>query len=225
VKEIPMGKRAGLRVAIAVGAVLVASAARADIIVTYVSTSGPIGPTPEFVWTYNADVTLLQVVESGPFLFPAPPPELSPTGPGFPGTWFHDYFTIYDFVNFVPGSNTQPANWAFNSTVTGLGSTPSSEVGDIIDLPGIPNLTWYYVGSTDIVGPADLGLFTARSSFNVPAVGDYAADVTLTSAGNFASGNDGNVAVPAALQVPEPTSLLLMGSGFLALGLLRLKRS
>ena len=33
-----------------------------------------------------------------------------------------DYFTIYDFGNFLAGSNLQPVGWTFSSSL--LGTTP-----------------------------------------------------------------------------------------------------
>ena len=45
-----------------------------------------------FSWNYSANVTVDERVEPG------------------------DFFTIYDFGNFLAGSNMQPANWAFSSS-------------------------------------------------------------------------------------------------------------
>ena len=69
---------------------------RADVIPSLTSTS-PIGAN--FTWNYSTNVTVDQMVQPG------------------------DFFTIYDFGNFLAGSNVQPAGWSFSASLTGL--TPS----------------------------------------------------------------------------------------------------
>src|SRR5262245_49835864 len=71
-----------------------------------------------------------------------------------------DFFTIYDFRGFVPGTTVQPIGWSFTSIM--LGPNPPRIHPD--DDGGIPNLTWTYSGDP-IAGPQSLGLFTADSNF------------------------------------------------------------
>src|SRR5438093_12764141 len=78
----------------------------------------------DFRWTYSAILTADETLHT------------------------NNFFTIYDFDGFIPGSNLQPANWAFSSAL--LGQTPSKVLPD--DASGIPNLTWKYTGST-VLGP------------------------------------------------------------------------
>src|SRR5947208_2181987 len=68
-----------------------------------------------------------------------------------------DYFTIYEFAGFVPGSNSQPDGWTF---LSGAGKTPgdTTPVSD----PNIPNLSWVYNGP-DQTGQIGLGNFSAAS--------------------------------------------------------------
>jgi hypothetical protein len=99
--------------------------ARADVIPTLSSTS-PVGSI--FAWNYTANVTVDQSVQRG------------------------DFFTVYDFGNFVAGSNTQPAGWTFSSSL--VGRNPSLVTPK--DNSSILNLTWTYTGSTPIIGSAAL---------------------------------------------------------------------
>src|SRR3982750_1560047 len=90
---------------------------RADVIPTFTSAS-PIGSN--FTWNYTTNVTVDQMVQKG------------------------DFFTIYDFGNFLSGSNNQPTNWAFSSSLTG--TNPSLVIPT--DNASVLNLTWTYNGDT-----------------------------------------------------------------------------
>src|SRR5438270_12634966 len=96
-------------VALVLGAA--ALTARADIIPT-LSGINPNGSS--FAWNYASNVTVDQQVNPG------------------------DFFTIYDFGNFVSGSNSQPTNWTFSSALSGL--NPSLVIPQ--DNPTLMNLTW-----------------------------------------------------------------------------------
>jgi len=132
----------------------------------------------DFTWNYSANVTLNQRVEHD------------------------DFFTIYDFGNFVPGSNTQPVGWVFSSAL--LGRTPQFVLPH--DDPGILNLTWTYIGQTPIVGPAALGIFSVNTSTNQLRTSDFAAQATRNGDPNDGTkiSNVGDIAVP----VPEMSALL-----------------
>jgi hypothetical protein len=137
-----------------------------------------------------------------------------------------DFFTIYDFAGFVPGTNLQPADWSFsfsNTGVTPTGLLPLINIpGGITDNPGIPNLTWTYTGSGVIPGPADLGAFSAESVYGSDTVSPFAAEATEQS--GFTAGskvdNFGWVATPAPV-TPEPCTLALLGLGAAPLALRR----
>ena len=96
-----------------------------------------------------------------------------------------DFFTIYDFAGFVPGTTLQPADWSFswsNTGVTPTGLLPLINIpGGITDNPGIPNLTWTYTGSGTIAGPADLGAFSAESVYGDNTISPFAAEATEQS--------------------------------------------
>ena len=159
---------------IALGAMTLA--ANADIIPTLstVTASGS-----NFQWNYATNVTVDQKVVSG------------------------DFFTIYDFGGFIPGSNTQPAGWTFSSSLVGI--TPGQV--SPTDNPTIPNLTWTYSGPT-ITGSAALGTFSVLSTTNVLRTSDFAAQGTR-SGGPTADtkvNNVGTVSVP----VPEMSALAPM---------------
>jgi hypothetical protein len=169
-------------------------AAYADVIPTLSSITGGGG---DFTWNYSANVTVDQRVEGGPAI----------AG--------DDFFTIYDFGNFVPGSNAQPAGWFFSSAP--VGRTPGLVLPH--DDPNILNLTWTYFGRTPIVGPAALGIFSVITNTNQLSTSDFAAQATRNGGPNDGTkiSNVGDVSVP----VPEMSALLpilsVCSAGLLAL--------
>lgn len=140
-----------------------------------------------------------------------------------------DYFTIYDFDGFVPGSNVAngspySADWAFSSSNSGpvpAGLSPN-------DNPNIPNLTWAYTGPTiDIFASIGLGNFWALSTYS-----DTTESWFTASTGTSVGGNDSNITptvVPVPTgpppAVPEPATLLLVGIGLPLAAALRRRNS
>jgi hypothetical protein len=169
-------------------------AAYADVIPTLSSITGGGG---DFTWNYSANVIVDQRVVTG------------------------DFFTIYDFGNFAPGSNMQPAGWVFSSSL--LGQTPAfidaRDYARIHDNPNALNLTWTYNGPTAIIGPDFLGIFSVTNNTNQLITGQFAAQATRNGR-PFDGGktsNIGSVSVP----VPEMSALLpifsVCSAGLLAL--------
>jgi hypothetical protein len=162
--------------------------AYADVIPT-LSSIVPSGG--DFTWNYSANVTVDQRVEHD------------------------DFFTIYDFGNFVAGSNTQPTGWMFSSAL--VGRTPALVLPH--DDPAILNLTWTYIGKTPIIGPAALGIFSVNTNTDQVGTSDFAAQATRNGGPNDGTkiANVGNIAVP----VPEMSALLpifsVCSAGLLAL--------
>ena len=150
-------------------------ALRADVIPT-LSTVSPIGSN--FQWNYSTNVTIDQMVTHG------------------------DFFTIYDFGSFVPGSNMQPAGWTFSSSL--VGTNPSLVIPT--DNPAVLNLTWTYTGATPINGSASLGTFSVATNTNQLTTSDFAAEATRNSGPNAGTkvDNVGQVSIP----VPETSTLL-----------------
>ena len=81
---------------------------------------------------------------------------------------------LYDFGSLVPGSNLQPANWAFSSSL--LGTTPSTVLPQ--DDPNVFNITWTYTGTTPIQGQSLLGLFSVISATDQMRSDNFAAHAT-----------------------------------------------
>src|SRR6476646_7955718 len=85
-----------------------------------------------YTWTYNVQLAADQDAKTG-----SVPGASTAAGVGVFATTA-DYFTIYDFAGFIPGSNVQPTGWAFQSL--NVGSTPSDTIPT--DKAGVQNLTW-----------------------------------------------------------------------------------
>ena len=129
-----------------------------------------------------------------------------------------DYFTIYDFAGYIPGSAVAPnSDWVFQTL--NVGSTP----GDVLptDNAGIPNLTWYLANNVTYPGPQSLGTFSADSIYSLPTPVSYTGQGTRnfgTAAGTEIS-NVGTVGAPSG--VPEPGTYALLGTGLVAFGFIR----
>jgi len=129
-----------------------------------------------------------------------------------------DYFTIYDFNGFVPGSDMAPdANWSFTTAM--VGPTPPNVLP--FDDPAKPNLSWKYNGPTIAVGQTGLGNFMATSLYQDRTDSFFTAQTHRSSDGKVDRNiTTTDVPVPGGgVQVPEPATLLLAGLGLPLLGL------
>jgi hypothetical protein len=130
-----------------------------------------------------------------------------------------DFFTIYDFSGLVPNSGSMPPNWSFSSALIGV--TPSQT--NPPDDPTILNITFTYTGTTPIIGPAPLGMFSAVSTFGQLHPGYFAAEGTRNPGGSKVD-NVGVLPVP----VPEISTfnqiLEICGLGIVGFAASRLRK-
>ena len=135
-----------------------------------------------------------------------------------------NYFTIYDFGGFVPGSNAQPDGWTFTSDLKG----PIPPGVNPEDSAEIPNLHWVYTGPTTTVGQVGLGNFWALSDFDASTDSWFTARTNRASDGRIDTNiTETTVPVPTAGPppgVPEPGTLALAGLGLPLVGLGRWAR-
>ena len=125
------------------------------------------------------------------------------------------FFTLYDVQGFVGISGSLPTGWTY--TVQAAGLTPSTQ--SITD-GAAENITFHYTGTSQIVGTGvslgDFFILTKWAGINNSGVYSYQTN-GLSTSGLYAKydAGQGQADVPAT---PEPTTMLLFGSGLLALG-------
>lgn len=129
-----------------------------------------------------------------------------------------DFFTIYDFAGYIPGTASILSfvgPWSIS--VSNVGTTPPSVVP--FDDPNIPNLTFTYMG-TSTINPVQYFLVMARSTYGDEVEGAFAARSTVFGT-NTGNSNLTTTYVPNAPtpRVPEPTTFVLLGTGLLAVGI------
>jgi hypothetical protein len=135
-----------------------------------------------------------------------------------------DFFVVYDFLGYVPGSITAPGlgtQW----TATTANSGPTVPNVTIPDNPGVTNLVFGKIGTpTPAAGGFELAGFSARSSAGTPTVGVFGANGTDVEVPGGRLNARGNTQVP----IPEPGTMTLLGMGALGVlgyGGLRRKRT
>jgi hypothetical protein len=192
----------------------------ADVIVTF---TGVIAPDPPngFKYFYTADLsanTRLDNSNNGT--------DQEPGGVNDAA----QFFTIFDFAGYVPGTATAEAPntalWDVSVSNTGVCAYLQDCSGSV-DNPLVTNITFTWNGVGGVLnGPAPLGVFTANSIFDQTKEDFYQGQTTKIAPGTTQdddiTGNIGTTTVPVG-QIPEPASMGLMGLGLGSFALL-LKR-
>ena len=163
------------------------------------------------IWTYTYNVS----VGAGDFF--------STTNPGRNGGPTGTFFTFYDFVGYVGGSATAAIpGTTYTITTPATGVTPGAVV--VTDGAGVTNVVFTYntVATTTFPLGGVIGTVSLQSTFG-PATN------AINWAGQDQQGTGGvddsvgTVTGPQA--VPEPASLVLLGTGLLALRVFKRKKA
>src|SRR5262245_40498362 len=198
-------------------ALIAASANSANAALLPVSVSITPEQSGSFRWTYNVSLPSGAIVQSG------------------------NYFTVYDFAGYVPGSgevfSAQPdgAGAFWHVSVANLGPTP--ERLDPQDDPNLANITFTYTGGPTITrqqldsSNGFLGNFALTSTFGDAAPGFFTGTNKIEGGGNATDSNIADTSVPTGQDdlpdpglTPEPTTLALAGLGLPLIGLARILR-
>jgi len=186
--------------------------------------SGPTADGSNFDFNYAADLSGDERVD------PAATNGITCSGPGGtlvqcnpPGT----FFTLYDIPGFVSASVS--SGWMVS--VQNVGITPSNINGASIDNPSIVNVTFTYTGPIVHANGSTVifsGFQIVSADGGINSNGDFSSQSTIDT-GNSAGDTDqnsGSVTIPGGgtQPVPEPVSLILLGSGLLGVGTVARKK-
>jgi hypothetical protein len=189
-----------------------AGQARADFVLSLVG-GAPTGSGP---FTYTYDVSL------------QPNSALVPGGGGVNSV---DFFTIYDFNGYVPGSAALGSLTGFTIIAQNVGINPATQTPPV-DNPGIANITFTYaLGTTTAYNPATsgfLGTVTLQSTLPLGARTVFYSGASQDSAASSVIANNTNQVLGPLASAPEPASVAMLGTGLVAvlgLGLRRRKKA
>lgn len=189
-----------MRKAVLLLAFVACSVAKADIIPTLEAVT-PEGPN-NFRWTYTIELTANSRLEGD-----------------------NQFFVIYDFNGYIADSIFAPAGWTGSTQNAG----PIADRTNPDDDVNVTNLVFTWDNLATVTGPQTFGPFGANSRFDQQKLAFFTGNTTKNTTGNDNGtplGNVGQVQTPTGNEdvIPEPSTMVLLGSALLGLGIMRGRR-
>lgn len=186
---------------------ILASLAFAGFASAGITTSIVGSPTVDgsfYLWNYQISVDSLEQVVDATSL---PCTTASSCG---------SFFTIYDFVGYVPGTVTAPTGWTPQVALTGLTNSTQNPT----DSGSIVNITFVYTGTpSPDPGPINnVTGFGAESTYNFINAGGTFTYQAEKLDGTVDAGI-GSVDVPGVV-APEPGTAFMLGGALIGLAML-----
>ena len=119
------------------------------------------------------------------------------------------FLTLYDFQGFSGNLSdvTAPTDWL--ASVNLLGRTPAGVTTQLGDSAALFNVTFKYVGTATLVGPAHVIGFGIKSTYDQSTLSSFTSNVIKQAPGTLSHrtiiSNEGLIEAPSAI-VPLPAS-------------------
>ena len=101
-----------------------------------------------------------------------------------------DFFTIFNFLGLIAGSEKQPSGWEFSSSTKGITPFRGGQTAvNRLDVSTAPNITWSRI-KDPVNSDSEISGFSVRTKIKETMVGEYGSQVTRNISGTLHSSTD-----------------------------------